>query len=110
MSSTFSRRRFIATAAVGAVALPLGARLFAGTAHAQELPHLPLDNPQARALNYVEDATAAAGHAKYVAGHNCHNCNFWKGTADGAFGPCLLFPGHHVAGAGWCSAWAAKAG
>jgi hypothetical protein len=45
-----------------------------------------------------------------VAGHNCHNCNFWKGTADGAQGPCLLFPGHHVAGAGWCSAWAAKAG
>ena len=51
-----SRRRFIVNVALAAVAVPLVMRT-SGEARAAALVKLPLANPQAKALGYVEDAS-----------------------------------------------------
>jgi len=66
---------------------------------------------QATALGYVDNA-ANADKVKYktfVAGSNCANCGLFQGKATDMEGGCPLFPGKHVAAAGWCSAWVKKA-
>jgi len=96
------RRHFIGL--VGSVA---GAAALAGAipAHADDLPHLTLDDPTAKALNYTEDASKAP--APRQDGQSCANCNFFHGGATG-FGPCDLFPGKEVNAKGWCSGYAKK--
>ncbi len=103
------RRRFLINAVLASAALPFVGRLASGAAQAADLPKLPLDNAQAKALNYVE-TTEGLTHASYKAGSICQNCQFWQGGPDAEWGGCTLFPGHNVAGKGWCSAWAKKAG
>lgn len=98
-----SRRRFLVQAAVAATALPLLARMADQPAFAA-LPKLPLDNPQAKALGYVEDASKTT-NAAHKPGSACANCQFF--TA--ATGACALFAGFSVSPKGWCSAWAKKA-
>ncbi len=97
-----SRRRFLIHAAVATVALPLAIRLI-GEAQAAGLPKLPLDNPQAKALGYTEDASTTK-LPSHKAGSSCSNCQFF--TA--ATGACTLFAGFSVSPKGWCSAWAKK--
>ncbi len=97
-----SRRRFLVHAALAAASLPIAMRLIAD-AHAGGLPKLPLDNPQAKALGYVEDASTTK-HASYKPGSACANCQFF--TA--ATGACSLFAGFSVPPKGWCSAWSKK--
>lgn len=106
--NTPSRRRFIINCALVASALPLGARLLDSPALAQDKPRLALDNPQAKALNYVE-TTDGLEHPAYKPGSVCTNCQFWTGGPDDAWGGCTLFPNVDVAGPGWCTAWAKKA-
>lgn len=99
-----SRRRFFALAGTGAAAAVVASAL-PRAAFAEDLPHLTIDDPTAKALNYIEDATKAP--APHQAGQVCANCNFFSG--GGAFGPCQLFPGKAVNAKGWCSGYAKKA-
>ena len=103
-----SRRRFLIGAATAVAAVPFAAHLLSTAAYAQDKPRLPLDNPQAKALNYVE-TTEGLEHPSYKPGSVCTNCQFWTGGPDDAWGGCTLFPAFEVAGPGWCSAWAKKA-
>jgi hypothetical protein len=98
-----SRRRFLNHVLLAAVAAPFAAAT-TGRAVAAPLPRLPLANPQAKALHYVEDAgkTTDAAHKPGAA---CANCQFFTP----ATGACALFAGFSVASKGWCSAWAKKA-
>lgn len=98
-----SRRRFLVQAAVAATALPLLTTMAHQPASA-ELYKLPLDNPQAKAFGYVEDASKTS-NAAHKPGSSCSNCQFF--TA--AIGGCALFAGFSVSPKGWCSAWAKKA-
>ena len=98
-----SRRRFLINVALVAVAVPVVMRM-SGKAHAAALVPLPLDNPQAKALGYVEDASTTK-NAAYKPGSMCSGCQFF--TA--ATGACTLFAGFSVSPKGWCSAWAKKA-
>ena len=98
-----SRRRFLVQAAVAASALPLLARMASQPAQAS-LPKLPLDNAQAKALGYVEDASTTK-NAAYKPGSKCSNCQFHQPATGG----CALFNGYSVSADGWCSAWAKKA-
>jgi len=101
--STPSRRRFLIQAAVAATALPLLARV-AGQPAMAAAQKLTSDNPQAKALGYVDDAKTTK-NAAYKPGSLCSNCQFF--TA--ATGACAIFPGYAVSPKGWCSAWAKKA-
>lgn len=98
-----NRRNFLKLSAL-AVAAPLVARFVIPTARAADLPMLPLDNPQAKALAYVEDAKDTT-HAAFKPGSNCLNCQFFI-AANGA---CTLIPGFAVTAEGWCAVWAKKA-
>jgi len=101
-----ARRRFLLKLTVAAGTLPLlGPAL--RTVRAADPPPLPLDNPTAKALAYVEDA-AQTKHPSFKPGSNCANCKFYQGPADAPRAPCQLFAGFSVAGPGWCSAWAPK--
>lgn len=101
--NTTDRRRFLRLGAI-ALAVPFAARLAVPEAHAQALPKLPLDHPQAKALAYIEDA-AQTKHASFKPGSNCLNCQFYTAANQG----CTLFAGFSVAPKGWCAAWAKKA-
>ena len=103
-----SRRRFLAQAVTAAVAtLALDAMASQAAPAAAKLPKLPLDNPQAKALAYTENA-ATVKNPLFKPGSRCDNCNFYKGATGQAYGPCQMFPQHSVAAPGWCSAWAKK--
>lgn len=103
-SHTPSRRRFLIQAVVATAALPFVASGLIGSAYAQALKPLPVNNPQAVALKYVVDASKTK-EPTFKAGSNCANCQFF--TA--ATGACTLFAGFSVPAKAWCSAWAKKA-
>ncbi|MBT6244376.1 MAG: High potential iron-sulfur protein [Gammaproteobacteria bacterium] len=70
------------------------------------------DDPAAKALRYVEDATTAVRADKMgVAGADqlCSNCQFYTVSGSNpALGPCMLFQNKLVVGAGWCAGWVPK--
>jgi hypothetical protein len=99
------RRRFFASAG-GAIGVVVLANAIPSIARAEDLPHLTLDDPTAKALNYTEDNSKAG--APHQAGQECSNCNFYTGAATG-YGPCQLFVGKAVNAKGWCSGYAKKA-
>jgi hypothetical protein len=63
------------------------------------------DDPAAKALKYVSDASKAPDAKP---GSQCATCAQYQGAAGSAQGACLLFPGKAVKATGWCSAWTAK--
>ena len=99
-----SRRRFIKLTAIGLAAAPFANALLSGTASAADL--ISESDPQAAALGYKADATKA--EKRTDASALCSNCNFYSAKPTDASGPCVLFQGKLVAGAGWCTAWAKK--
>jgi len=102
MSDTTNRRRFLIRSAVVLSSVPLVSELLRQNAHAA-LPMLPLDNAQAKALQYTEDASTVKS-PMFKEGSDCLNCQFF--VAD--TGACAIFPGFAVAEKGWCSGWALK--
>ena len=96
-----SRRRLLraATLGVALTALPVG------TLFAADQPLVTEDDPTAKALKYVDDASKSAGAKP---GSKCANCSNYQGGAGSAQGGCLLFPGKAVKASGWCSSWTAK--
>ncbi|WP_431636714.1 high-potential iron-sulfur protein [Dyella sp. KULCS107] len=105
--SNESRRRFLKIAA-GTAAAAVVVGTLPRLARAADLPHVSASDPTAKALGYVEDASATKD-PKHKAGDTCANCQFYSGGATG-YGPCQLFPGKSVAAKGWCVSHAAKAG
>lgn len=107
--STLTRRRFIRNAAI---AFPVGAIVLEQPLLAQDLPHVDLEDPTAKALLYVNDAgdvdTSNPLAARYEAGQTCATCLQIQGEEGAEWRPCALFPGKAVSASGWCSAWAAK--
>lgn len=76
----------------------------------QQLPALTEDDPQAKSLAYVEDATSVdtSQQARYEDGQACSNCALFIAMGDSARGACSIFPGKSVNANGWCSVYAAK--
>ncbi|HEX7079766.1 MAG TPA: high-potential iron-sulfur protein [Gammaproteobacteria bacterium] len=102
-----NRRVFLQNAAI---AFPIGYVVIEGVAQAQDdLPHVTPDDPIAKALYYVEDATKVDKSnplaVRYTEGQHCANCVQLQGEAGAAWRPCNLFPGKLVSANGWCSAW-----
>lgn len=98
------RRRILLTGGLAAAALTLGRTVSAADGGQRLSP----DDPQAKALGYVEDAANVdpAEWPKFAdpSGQHCANCALYQGgSAD--WGGCGIFPGKQVAAAGWCNAW-----
>ena len=73
-------------------------------------PKLSLDDPQAKSLGYVHDATNVdqSKYGRYQPGQACSNCALFQASGDEQWAGCSIFPGKLVNAAGWCSAWAPK--
>ncbi|SEQ15253.1 High potential iron-sulfur protein [Ectothiorhodospira magna] len=105
--NNLSRRRFLKLGSYGLLAVPAVAGLGWSTA-AQAMERLSEDDPAAQALNYVHDASAAAGHPAYEEGQNCLNCLLYTDASAMDWGPCTVFPNLLVAAEGWCTAWVSR--
>jgi hypothetical protein len=81
-----------------------------GTAEADALTPLDPNDPQAKALGFMTDASkvAAASNPTYKPGQKCATCAQFQGKPTDASGACNIFAGHTVPGGGWCRVWAAK--
>ncbi len=104
MNKLITRRRVLLTGAIATAAVAVSR-----VANAEGVK-LALDDPQAMALGYVEDA-ATVDRAKFPRmqdGQNCVGCALYQGDGEG-WGACSIFPGKQVAAAGWCNAFAPKA-
>jgi hypothetical protein len=62
---------------------------------------LSVQDPAAKAVHYVEDASHAQGAAS---GADCSSCSIYGATGADR-GTCTLFPGKLVKATGWCSSW-----
>jgi hypothetical protein len=91
-----ARRILLKNLAIGLSLAPLA------ESGAADAPFLTEDDPAARAVQYVEDASRAKDAQP---GANCANCIQYKPGAGEGQGACKLFPGKLVKAAGWCSAW-----
>ena len=102
-----SRRTFLITSVGVASTFALGSRV----ALAADAPKVAESDSTAQALGYKEDASKVdkAKFAKYAAGQDCGNCQFYQGKATDAYAPCPMFPGKQVASKGRCSAYVKKA-
>jgi len=103
-----SRRRFLQLAATGVACFSLGNSMNAWAA----APRLAVDDPQGKALGYVEDAAklTAAKEPAYKKGTTCAGCALYDASkAEGGYAPCLAFSGKAVNAKGWCRAFAPKA-
>src|SRR5215831_2937408 len=92
-----SRRQLLKRLTLGAALLPLSGLPVATLA--ADLPLVTADDPAAKALKYVPDASKATDAKP---GSKCANCSFYQGAANSAQGGCLLFPGKAVKASGWC--------
>ena len=72
---------------------------------AEAAPLVSADDPTAKALKYVGDASKAPDAKP---GSKCGDCSLYQGAGGSAEGGCLLFPGKSVKATGWCSSWTAK--
>jgi hypothetical protein len=93
-----SRRRLFKRLALAA---SLGA-LASVPLRAAEAPLIAEDDPQAKAVKYVEDGTKV----KEAAGNRCDTCSLYQGRDGAPQGGCQIFKGKDVKAAGWCASWA----
>ncbi len=106
--SKIRRRQFIQLSAVAAA----GYFIRPGAdAQAQDLPKLSEDDPAAKSLRYVHDASKvdAASRPNTAENQLCSNCALIQGEDGAEWRPCQIFPGKVVNANGWCAVWAPKA-
>ncbi|MEJ0006738.1 MAG: high-potential iron-sulfur protein [Steroidobacteraceae bacterium] len=111
MAPAISRRRMIKSAlAAGTLAPAVG--LFGTAGKADTLTPLDINDPSARALNFVPDAAKIDVRANptYKAGQHCGLCAHYRGKQTDLHAGCEVFTNHSVPASGWCLVWGARAG
>jgi len=99
-----SRRQLLKKVTLGVALMPI-AMIPLRIAFAADLPLVTPDDPTAKTLKYVSDASKSTDAKP---GSKCANCAFYQGAAGSSQGGCPLFPGKAVNADGWCSSWTAK--
>ena len=105
----FPRRTLLKGALLGVAAVPVSA-LLGRTATAAGAKVDP-NEPQAKALGYVVDATKvdAKANPNFKPGQMCANCLQAPTAKPGmAEVPCNIFAGRPVAAKGWCKVYVKK--
>jgi len=97
-----TRRRFVVAFVSGALIMPLTGLMLSRQARAVDLPKLSPDDPAAKSLIY--------SHESSDADRRCSGCQFYSGTADAEWGPCVIFPEKAVSARGVCNSWFKKVG
>ncbi len=111
MQNKFSRRAIVKGGLIAGALVPaLG--LIGNSASAAALPPLDPNDPTAKALGFVTDATkvSAAANPTYKPTQKCGTCAQFQGKAGDKIAGCNIFAGHSVPAGGWCKVWAQKPG
>ncbi len=95
-----ARRALLRQAVLGLSLAPV-ALAVPPDANAGETPLLSEQDPAAKAVQYLEDASHAKGAES---GADCSNCSIYSPTGA-TQGTCTLFPGKLVKAKGWCNKW-----
>ncbi len=122
MPNQVSRRFFIKISAMSLAVAPLASLLISKPAQAasaqregsKEVPRLEMDDVQAKALYYVEDATKSIRKSDI---QFCHNCHHYSGQDGIKWGHCAIFSykvnkdnqSLVVNAGGWCKSWGPRA-
>jgi len=99
LESKIGRRSLLKGALAGLVAIPV-----IGINTAAAAPAVDVNDPQAKGLGFVLDASTA--NPKAPAGQMCKSCALYQGNDTS--GPCAIFSGKVVPAKGYCRAWAKK--
>jgi hypothetical protein len=119
MSNPVNRRFFVKLSVMGLAAAPLGNLLMGKPVQAasaqkegsKEIPKVDMDDAQAKALYYAENATQSSFRKNDV--QFCHNCMLYSGQEGAQWGPCAIFSYRVnqynqplvVNANGWCRSW-----
>ncbi|WIH28234.1 high-potential iron-sulfur protein [Photobacterium damselae] len=95
-----NRRQFLKLGLGSVIGMTVGGKILLQPVSAEEIPHVSPEDPQAKALRYVDKST--------VDGQICANCALIQGKDGDEWRPCAIFPGKLVNANGWCSAYAPK--
>jgi len=101
-ANQLSRRTLMRRLLLGGALLPLAPQVWE-PARAAAATLLAVGSPEAKAVQYTEDAKTAKSAQP---GSTCATCALYQGPYGSAQGPCQIFPGKEVKAAGWCSSWA----
>ena len=96
------RRKFLAGAALGAVALPFIGKIFSAESFAADCKEVDAKNPVASALKYVSKSPN-----KDKVCSNCVQFKEEKGCPN--MGKCTMITAGLVTKGGYCNSWAKKA-
>ncbi len=99
-----SRRALLKKLAIGTALIPL-LDLSMTQVFAADAPLVTADDPTAKALKYVDNASKATDAKP---GSKCATCALYQGASGSTQGPCAIFPGKQVKAAGWCASWSLK--
>jgi hypothetical protein len=110
MQHEISRRDLMKSALATALLPALG--MISKRSQAADLTPLDPNDPTAKALGFVTDASKvdAASNPTFKPGQHCAACAQYQGTPSDATAGCTIFAGHSVPGAGWCRAFVQRSG
>lgn len=109
MQYKISRRAMVKSGIIAGTLVP-AIGLLGNAARAEALTPLDPNDPTAKALNFVTDASKvdAGANPTYKAGQRCGTCAQYTGKPGSTSGGCNIFAGHSVPAGGWCKVWAPK--
>jgi hypothetical protein len=108
MQRKISRRSIVKSGFIAGALLPVAG--FVRNAAAAALPPLDPNDPTAKALGFVNDATKVDSktHPTFKPNQKCATCAQFQGKAGDATAACTIFAGKSVPEGGWCQVWAQK--
>ena len=106
MQNKFSRRSIVKSGFIAGSLLPV-VGLVSRNAAAAALPPLDPNDPTAKALGFINDATKVdiKTHPTFKTGQKCSTCAQFQGKAGDATAACTIFAGKSVPEGGWCQVW-----
>jgi High potential iron-sulfur protein len=109
MQRKISRRSIVKSGFIAGALLPV-VGLVSRNAAAAALPPLDPNDPTAKALGFVNDASKVdiKTHPTFKPSQKCSTCAQFQGKAGDATAACTIFAGKSVPEGGWCQVWAQK--
>ena len=109
MQRKISRRSIVKSGLIAGAVLPTVGFL-SRSAAAATLPPLDPNDPTAKALGFVNDATKVdtKTYPTFKPAQKCGTCTQFQGKAGDATAACTIFAGKSVPQGGWCQVWAQK--
>jgi hypothetical protein len=109
MQRKISRRSLVKSGLIAGTLLPT-ISLMSRQVGAAALPPLDPNDPTAKALGFVTDASKVdtKTYPTFKPGEKCATCAQFQGKAGDATAACTIFAGKSVPQGGWCQVWAQK--